>query len=501
MDKAQNKFDFGRIIKLDYIVLLTCSAILILEAFAVNGVKYGITIGIGIIGACLLGSLAYLLYRTRILPGVPAGLTICLSPVFAGFFLLYIENGPAKLFFIFFFCMLTTALYFRKDMVIAYILVVDIALIIFYAVAPAQLLGRDNSINEFIGRFFLMNMTFAAVFFLTKWGSELVKTTKDSEEASRQLLDKLKSTMDSIDGTSAALNGNIAVSSENIHSARENSEAVAAAIHEISAGIEQESENINRINDLMIRSKENMDEVFRYFEALSEMSDNAAAVVRNGFGNMKEMNSQIGIVRSAINSALSTVNELQDEMKEIGKFLSGITSITDQTNLLALNASIESARAGESGKGFEVVAGEIRKLATQSQQTVAEIKKIIENLNNASASALGEVQKGNMSADSSSELTGRTFEDFSKLVETFDVINGNIQKNRGMVEETRELFFDIQAKVESLASIAEEHTATVQEVNASIQEQDGRINDILQQINGIKGMSNELKQIASAGIE
>jgi methyl-accepting chemotaxis protein len=496
MDKVQNKFDFGRITRLNYIVLLTCSAILIVEAFAVNGAKYGITTGKGIIGACLLGSLAYLLYRTRILPGVPAGLTVCLSPVFAGFYLLYIENGPAKLFFIFFFCMLMTALYFRKDMVIAYISIVDIALIIYYVVAPGRLLGRDNSINEFVTRFFLMNMTFAAVFFLTKWGSELVKTTKDSEEASRQLLEKLKSTMDTIDGTSAALNSNIAVSSENIHSAKENSEAVAATIHEISTGIEQEAENINRINDLMIRSKGNMDEVFRYFEALSEMSDDAAAVVRDGFGSMKQMNSQIGIVRNAINSAFATVNKLQDEMKEIGKFLSGITSITEQTNLLALNASIESARAGEAGRGFEVVAGEIRKLATQSQQTVTQIKKIIENLNSASAAALGEVQKGNMSADSSSELTGRTFEDFSKLVETFDVISGNIKKNRGMVEETRELFFDIQGKVESLASISEEHTAAVEEINASIQEQDGRMHDISRQINGIKGMSAELEQIA-----
>ena len=496
MDKVQNKFDFGRITRLNYIVLLTCSAILILEAFAVNGVKYGMTTGKGIIGACLLGSLAYLLYRTRILPGVPAGLTVCLSPVFAGFSLLYIENGPAKLFFIFFFCMLTTALYFRKGMVIAYISIVDIALIIYYVLAPGQLLGTDNSINEFIGRFFLMNMTFAAVFFLTKWGSELVKTTKDSEEASRQVLEKLKSTMDTIDGTSAALNSNIAVSSENINSAKENSEAVVATIHEISAGIEQEAEHINRINELMIRSKENMDDVFRYFEVLSEMSDDAAVIVRNGFGSMKEMNSQIGTVRNAINSAFATVNELQEEMKEIGKFLSGITSITEQTNLLALNASIESARAGEAGRGFEVVAGEIRKLATQSQQTVTQIKKIIENLNNASAAALGEVQKGNMSADSSSELTDRTFENFSKLVETFEVISGNIKKNRGMVEETRELFFDIQGKAESLASIAEEHTAAVEEINASIQEQDGRMHEILQQINGIKGMSDELKQIS-----
>ena len=155
--------------------------------------------------------------------------------------------------------------------------------------------------------------------------------------------------------------------------------------------------------------------------AITEMSASVAEVARNashaaGMAADADMQSQKGVehasgaakglqtMTNAVNDIATVVSQLADDTKDIDSILTVIQSVAEQTNLLALNAAIEAARAGEHGRGFAVVADEVRTLASRTSQSTIEIQNLIRKLNIAVAKAVSVLGDSQQSADDSEEL-------------------------------------------------------------------------------------------------
>ncbi|WP_339175080.1 methyl-accepting chemotaxis protein [Solibacillus sp. FSL R5-0691] len=280
-----------------------------------------------------------------------------------------------------------------------------------------------------------------------------------------------------------------------------NSEQVNAAAQELSASTEEISattEDVTvRVNDTAERaqisahasneSARAMEEtaagVQRIAESTQKLLGNsvdATQTAKDGGQIIYDAQQQMSIISSSTNSVNALVQKLAQQTEEINNISQLITSITDQTNLLALNAAIEAARAGEHGKGFAVVADEVRKLAEQSKSSAhsivnltLEIKADTENVERAVSDSLVSVEDG-------VKIISHAGESFTTIVDAVTQMSMQIQEISATSEELSASAEQVTASVneiahssnessgnlEMIAAAVEEQTATMQQVNA-----------------------------------
>lgn len=171
-------------------------------------------------------------------------------------------------------------------------------------------------------------------------------------------------------------------------------------------------------------------------------------------------------------------------------FNANITEISVQTNLLSLNAAIDAARAGQEGKGFSVVAEEIKKLANKSTIIVEDINSIIDVININTNDAVSKVNQGNLAVTEGNQIINQVSEKFNIIHQSFEKTNDYLVKQNEKINTTTGLFKNIQAQLDTISAISEEHVASTEEILSSTEEQ---TQDILIMVDSIKNIY-ELRQ-------
>ncbi len=237
---------------------------------------------------------------------------------------------------------------------------------------------------------------------------------------------------------------------------------LGAAIEEVSAvseqsaqGIQSQQQEISLVATAMAQMKATVADVAGNTETASESASSANALARRGNQDVQSSLMSITRVAEEIEQAGTLVTELERESAQINVVVDVIRGIADQTNLLALNAAIEAARAGEQGRGFAVVADEVRTLAGRTQASTGEIVAIIETLQ--------------ARANQAKEVTGQSCEMIRQCVEQSEQTSNGIQQIEEAVAQIADMAIQIASACGEQDAVSDELGRNVERINESLQ--------------------------------
>ena len=170
-----------------------------------------------------------------------------------------------------------------------------------------------------------------------------------------------------------------------------------------------------------------------------------------------------------VGQASTVINNLESESENIGNVLAVINGIAEQTNLLALNAAIEAARAGEHGRGFAVVADEVRKLATCTQQSTEEISTMIDQLQNGTREAVAVMDSGREQAIKGVELTEHAVELLSEISGSINTLKEMSEQIAGASKEQSTVIEEVSRNIEAISDVSVQTTQSMQDATINSQ--------------------------------
>ncbi|GAB2190629.1 methyl-accepting chemotaxis protein [Sessilibacter sp. MAH1] len=186
-------------------------------------------------------------------------------------------------------------------------------------------------------------------------------------------------------------------------------------------------------------------------------AEESAEIVRQGQQVVASSNEAINRLADALGNTAKVIERLAADSHQVGEVLAVIKAISEQTNLLALNAAIEAARAGEQGRGFAVVADEVRTLAGRTQTSAQEIEKMISQLQEAAQSGVAVIQSSGDLSAKALESAEETRKNFENIVSAFDNIRARANSIADAVEEQSQVTEAINKKMELIRSISNEN--------------------------------------------
>ena len=218
--------------------------------------------------------------------------------------------------------------------------------------------------------------------------------------------------------------------------------------------------------------------------ATSAVECAAAAKVTAGDGSnvTKEAISSINALAEQLDDASNVMHALETDSQEVGQVLEVINNIAEQTNLLALNAAIEAARAGEQGRGFAVVADEVRTLAQRTQDSTKEIKIIIERLQHESRNAVTVIDTSITKTTQSVEQSAKVGDALKDIVTSVTQITDMSYKIAAAAEGQTHMADAINKNITSIASVADKTTIATDESVQATAEIDSEINKLCDHI-------------------
>ncbi|WP_425326922.1 methyl-accepting chemotaxis protein [Pseudomonas hunanensis] len=208
-------------------------------------------------------------------------------------------------------------------------------------------------------------------------------------------------------------------------------------------------------------------EVARNAEQASEAALMADQQAREGDRVVGEAVAQIERLAGEVINSSEAMNQLKAESDKIGSVLDVIKSVAQQTNLLALNAAIEAARAGEAGRGFAVVADEVRSLAQRTQQSTEEIEELIAGLQSGTQRVASVMDNSRQLTDSSVELTRRAGSSLETITRTVSSIQAMNQQIATAAEEQKAVAEEINRSVMNVRDISDQTSAASEETASS----------------------------------
>ena len=268
---------------------------------------------------------------------------------------------------------------------------------------------------------------------------------------------------------------------------------IAATMEQLAAGSEAQANTASNMAEMV-------GSVFEDIQHANEAGEKVVASSRailqqtvSGNEMMESSVSQMNNIYAVVNDSVETIKQLDHQTKEISELVTVISEIAEQTNLLALNAAIEAARAGEHGKGFAVVADEVKKLAEQVATSVSEITTIVDTVQEGSSTAVIALESGYQSvADGKQKVldTGVVFEKITTLVTEMNELTNVMSAD---LEHLEEIGGKLTEGVTEVASIAEESAAGVEETTASAEETSSQVESMREGAGELSTLSDELE--------
>ncbi|PWK07468.1 methyl-accepting chemotaxis protein [Tumebacillus permanentifrigoris] len=291
----------------------------------------------------------------------------------------------------------------------------------------------------------------------------------------------------------------VSVSSEELNTSAESTklatEQISSTIREISAGADHQVESVGSCAGEMERMSSGAQEIARNAGSVSDMAQQTSQIAREGNEAIRSAINQMTSIHTTIGGLSGVVQKLGERSEQIGNILGAITKISAQTNLLALNAAIEAARAGEQGRGFAVVADEVRKLAEQSSMSALEIGELIRAIQDETLQAMQSMDRGNEEVTVGISVVNKAGESFEQILEAVNQVAERIRVVSSASDQMSVGTSQVVHQFETISQVATGTAVGTQNVSAVAQEQLSSMNEIAMSASSLSMLAEELSML------
>jgi methyl-accepting chemotaxis protein len=267
---------------------------------------------------------------------------------------------------------------------------------------------------------------------------------------------------------------------------------VANTVEQISRGADTQAEMVDRSSALIREMAMSIDLVAASAQKVEAAASETVADAEAGGAVAKQTMTKMQQVFSTVEQSGKQMVSFGHQVQEVGQIVEVITGIAQKTNLLALNATIEAARAGEYGRGFSVVAEEIRKLADSTSHSANEITQLIAAIKEESQKVLESIQLSMQKVDEGHQAVDGTGKSFEKIIETAISSQTKAKGISDLTQKQTEGARSVVSAIEEIAAVVTDNAAAVQEVSAATEEQSASMEEMAHQAQDLSAQAESL---------
>ncbi|MGM0843760.1 MAG: methyl-accepting chemotaxis protein [Bacillota bacterium] len=326
---------------------------------------------------------------------------------------------------------------------------------------------------------------------------ELQTKSKDEVAVLTKSFNKMSSNLKSLLHSVHQASENVAASSEQLlaSAAQTNTatQQVSASVDEIASGGEEQLRQVQESTQAITEVAGGIQLIADTSASVAKSSDETSQKSLTGEENITKALTQMRTIEENVSKTAHAIKKLDDRSKEIENIVSAITNISSQTNLLALNAAIEAARAGEHGKGFAVVADEVRKLAEESNSSAQQITSLIQSIQADTLTTVDQMNQVTEDVNTGVGLIEHTGSTFKEILESAQNVASQVQEVTGVSEQMAASAQQVSASFEAFSSISENASARTQTVAGLAEEQSASMEEITASAETLSKLAQDLQ--------